>query len=131
MQNAFSSYAMRCAQVSPWKTSFQLSKIDRWFLAQIKEIVDFEEQLRGNEKYGFCVLMLQRSVCSVRRARFFRFFQFLLKLLYFWPYHCAAVSLVRMRPDSNLMISLARVEFRHGTISVTILCLKCFWASAF
>ena len=26
---------------------FQLTKIDRWFLAQIKEIVDFEEELAG------------------------------------------------------------------------------------
>src|SRR5689334_5125265 len=26
---------------------FQLTKIDRWFLAQIKEIIDFEEQLAG------------------------------------------------------------------------------------
>src|SRR5207249_8325148 len=26
---------------------FQLTKIDRWFLAQIKEIVDFEEKLAG------------------------------------------------------------------------------------
>ena len=24
---------------------FQLTKIDRWFLAQLKEIVDFEEEL--------------------------------------------------------------------------------------
>jgi len=24
---------------------FQLTKIDRWFLTQLKEIVDFEEQL--------------------------------------------------------------------------------------
>jgi carbamoyl-phosphate synthase large subunit len=27
----------------------QLSKIDRWFLTQIKEIVDFEEELAGAE----------------------------------------------------------------------------------
>jgi carbamoyl-phosphate synthase large subunit len=27
---------------------FQLSKIDRWFLAQIKEIVDFEEELAAS-----------------------------------------------------------------------------------
>jgi carbamoyl-phosphate synthase large subunit len=27
---------------------FQLSKIDRWFLVQIKEIVDFEEELAGS-----------------------------------------------------------------------------------
>jgi Carbamoylphosphate synthase large subunit (split gene in MJ) len=27
---------------------FQLTKIDRWFLVQIKEIVDFEEELAGN-----------------------------------------------------------------------------------
>src|SRR5580693_7217528 len=27
---------------------FQLTKIDRWFLAQIKEIVDFEEELAGS-----------------------------------------------------------------------------------
>jgi len=26
---------------------FQLTKIDRWFLVQIKEIVDFEEELAG------------------------------------------------------------------------------------
>jgi len=26
---------------------FQLTKIDRWFLTQIKEIVDFEEELPG------------------------------------------------------------------------------------
>jgi carbamoyl-phosphate synthase large subunit len=29
---------------------FQLSKIDRWFLAQIKEIVDFEEELAASAK---------------------------------------------------------------------------------
>ena len=29
---------------------FQLSKIDRWFLAQIKEIVDFEEELAVSAK---------------------------------------------------------------------------------
>jgi carbamoyl-phosphate synthase large subunit len=28
---------------------FQLTKIDRWFLAQIKEIVDFEEELAGKQ----------------------------------------------------------------------------------
>jgi hypothetical protein len=27
---------------------FQLTKIDRWFLAQIKEIVDFEEELAAS-----------------------------------------------------------------------------------
>ena len=27
---------------------FNLTKIDRWFLTQIKEIVDFEEELAGN-----------------------------------------------------------------------------------
>ena len=26
---------------------FNLTKIDRWFLTQIKEIVDFEEELAG------------------------------------------------------------------------------------
>ena len=26
---------------------FNLTKIDRWFLVQIKEIVDFEEELAG------------------------------------------------------------------------------------
>jgi carbamoyl-phosphate synthase large subunit len=26
---------------------FQLTKIDRWFLTQIKEIVEFEEELAG------------------------------------------------------------------------------------
>ena len=26
---------------------FHLTKIDRWFLVQIKEIVDFEEELAG------------------------------------------------------------------------------------
>jgi carbamoyl-phosphate synthase large subunit len=26
---------------------FNLAKIDRWFLGQIKEIVDFEEELAG------------------------------------------------------------------------------------
>jgi carbamoyl-phosphate synthase large subunit len=26
---------------------FSLTKIDRWFLVQIKEIVDFEEELAG------------------------------------------------------------------------------------
>src|SRR5712664_2191941 len=31
---------------------FQLSKIDRWFLAQIKEIVDFEEELAALSKAG-------------------------------------------------------------------------------
>jgi hypothetical protein len=29
---------------------FQLSKIDHWFLAQIKEIVDFEEVLASASK---------------------------------------------------------------------------------
>ena len=29
---------------------FQLTRIDRWFLAQIKEIVDFEEELAGSVK---------------------------------------------------------------------------------
>ena len=29
---------------------FQLTKIDRWFLAQIKEIVDFEEQLAASRE---------------------------------------------------------------------------------
>ena len=29
---------------------FELTKIDRWFLTQIKEIVDFEEVLAGAEK---------------------------------------------------------------------------------
>ena len=28
---------------------FELSKIDRWFLAQIKEIVDFEEELAAED----------------------------------------------------------------------------------
>ena len=28
---------------------FQLTKIDRWFLAQIKEIVDFEEELASSK----------------------------------------------------------------------------------
>jgi len=28
---------------------FQLTKIDRWFLAQIKEIVDFEEELAASK----------------------------------------------------------------------------------
>jgi carbamoyl-phosphate synthase large subunit len=28
---------------------FNLTKIDRWFLAQIKEIVDFEEELAGTK----------------------------------------------------------------------------------
>ena len=28
---------------------FNLSKIDRWFLTQIKEIVDFEEQLAAEK----------------------------------------------------------------------------------
>jgi carbamoyl-phosphate synthase large subunit len=28
---------------------FQLTKIDRWFLTQIKEIVDFEEELAGTK----------------------------------------------------------------------------------
>ena len=27
---------------------FNLTKIDRWFLTQIKEIVDFEEELAGS-----------------------------------------------------------------------------------
>jgi carbamoyl-phosphate synthase large subunit len=27
--------------------TFNLTKIDRWFLVQIKEIVDFEEELAG------------------------------------------------------------------------------------
>ena len=27
---------------------FQLTKIDRWFLTQIKEIVDFEEELAAS-----------------------------------------------------------------------------------
>jgi carbamoyl-phosphate synthase large subunit len=31
---------------------FNLTKIDRWFLVQIKEIVDFEEQLAGREING-------------------------------------------------------------------------------
>jgi carbamoyl-phosphate synthase large subunit len=29
------------------KEIFNLTKIDRWFLVQIKEIVDFEEELAG------------------------------------------------------------------------------------
>jgi hypothetical protein len=29
------------------KTEAILTKIDRWFLTQIKEIVDFEEELAG------------------------------------------------------------------------------------
>jgi hypothetical protein len=29
------------------KRIFNLTKIDRWFLVQIKEIVDFEEELAG------------------------------------------------------------------------------------
>ncbi len=29
---------------------FNLTKIDRWFLVQIKEIVDFEEELAGATK---------------------------------------------------------------------------------
>ena len=29
---------------------FNLTKIDRWFLVQIKEIVDFEEELAGGEE---------------------------------------------------------------------------------
>jgi len=28
---------------------FKLTKIDRWFLVQIKEIVDFEEELAGED----------------------------------------------------------------------------------
>ena len=31
---------------------FNLTKIDRWFLVQIKEIVDFEEELAGASIYG-------------------------------------------------------------------------------
>lgn len=30
------------------KEIFDLTKIDRWFLVQIKEIVDFEEELAGS-----------------------------------------------------------------------------------
>lgn len=30
---------------------FNLTKIDRWFLVQIKEIVDFEEELAGAKNY--------------------------------------------------------------------------------
>lgn len=29
--------------------TFNLTKIDRWFLGQIKEIVDFEEELTGTK----------------------------------------------------------------------------------
>ena len=29
---------------------FQLSKIDRWFLTQIKQIVDFEEELAATKQ---------------------------------------------------------------------------------
>jgi hypothetical protein len=31
------------------KEIFSLTKIDRWFLVQIKEIVDFEEELAGTK----------------------------------------------------------------------------------
>jgi len=31
------------------KEIFNLTKIDRWFLVQIKEIVDFEEELAGTK----------------------------------------------------------------------------------
>jgi carbamoyl-phosphate synthase large subunit len=35
---------------------FNLTKIDRWFLVQIKEIVDFEEELEGEElKSTMCI----------------------------------------------------------------------------
>ena len=32
--------------------TFQLTKIDRWFLAQIKELVDFEEELAAKDSAG-------------------------------------------------------------------------------
>ena len=32
------------------KEIFSRTKIDRWFLVQIKEIVDFEEELAGAKK---------------------------------------------------------------------------------
>jgi carbamoyl-phosphate synthase large subunit len=34
---------------------FQLTRIDRWFLTQIKEIVDFEEELAGQFKVSAAV----------------------------------------------------------------------------
>jgi carbamoyl-phosphate synthase large subunit len=39
----FIRHALRAGFTS--EEIFQLTKIDRWFLAQLKEIVDFEEQL--------------------------------------------------------------------------------------
>ncbi|MGA3145430.1 MAG: hypothetical protein ABSF10_20720 [Verrucomicrobiota bacterium] len=39
----------RCARGAGFTIGliFKLTKIDRWFLVQIKEIVDFEEELAG------------------------------------------------------------------------------------
>jgi hypothetical protein len=40
--------ASRHALCAGFRKIFNLTKVDRWFLTQIKEIVDFEEELAGN-----------------------------------------------------------------------------------
>ena len=42
---------------------FNLTKIDRWFLVQIEEIVDFEEELAGGR---------QLTIPALMQTRFFR-----------------------------------------------------------
>jgi hypothetical protein len=38
---------MKTANAFTFDDIFNLTKIDRWFLTQIKELVDFEEELAG------------------------------------------------------------------------------------
>jgi hypothetical protein len=43
------------APALPRKEIFDLTKIDRWFLTQIKEIIDFEKQLAVTKNQPFHV----------------------------------------------------------------------------
>jgi hypothetical protein len=47
---------------------YQLTKIDRWFLAQIKEIVDFEEELAHNNLYSLCCEEISRRFATFYRS---------------------------------------------------------------
>jgi carbamoyl-phosphate synthase L subunit-like protein len=47
--NAERIFFIRHALRAGFTEIFNLTKIDRWFLVQIKEIVDFEEELAGSK----------------------------------------------------------------------------------
>ncbi len=47
---------------------FNLTKIDRWFLGQIKEIVDFEEELAASKNWlGLKQFLARQGTCAVTK----------------------------------------------------------------